>query len=1757
MNVTNSARTMGISIERILNHIFNVCSSNAIEMRTRRRRLCAFAKFANRLLLKADNDNLSSIGEDDVVANALFLSMKPLLSKTEIMFLKHAIEKILSDRDIKKSHHDQLRKACESALEEIGNEIKQHDVETTNDGHIVPSRIKSVDADHYFLPFELACSSKSTKIVVIALDCLQKLIAYGHLTGNSADPKNPNRLLIDRVVQAICSCFSGPNTDDKVQLQIIKALLTIVSSNSCEVHELSLLLAVRTCYNIYLASRNLINQATAKATLTQMLTISFSRMESVGMNPDSKIHVDDVETVCGVVLNDIISEVCFVLDGLMHTPTVGMEQDANGKQFISTANQNSFESASQGQLDSPMSVMPLAFVNVHQKDCFLLFRALCRLSMKPVSANLDPRSHEMRSKIISLHLLLTILQNAGPVFRQSEVFILAIKQYLCVALSKNGVSSVLEVFEVSLDIFLALLENFKAHLKVFFREIFLNILETFSSSFHHKWRVMEAVAKISCDAQSIVDIYVNYDCHLSSANLFERLINDLSKIAQGRHAIDLGAAPGQENMMRIKGLECLVSILRCMVQWSSDLYISSGPHTNLAEEVDEKGKPSGLNASSVGSDLAHQFEEIKQQKEVLEQGIELFNRKPKHGLSFLQKHKLIGHGAADIAHFLHTEERLDKAAIGDYLGDGDSFCKEVMYAYVDQMDFSGKDFVSALRCFLERFRLPGEAQKIDRLMEKFASRYCANNPNLGLFTSADTAYVLAYSIIMLTTDLHSPQVRNKMTKEQYIRMNRGINDSGDLPEQYLSDIYDEIAGNEIKMKQHFTKHVKTSCKTQIESSREQTSRLTVDIVCWALYCIFYVSALASERHRRLLYNVEMEQMETTAKALMEAASHFQTSFTSATHAQHVRPMFKVAWTPCLAAFSVGLQTSNDSEISALCLEGFRFAIRIACVFRMELERNAYVQALERFTLLTAATAMTEMKSKNIDTLKTLITVAHTDGNYLDNSWLEILKCISQLEVAQLIGTGVKSKFLTSGTARILPENVMKTSGVSFVSKKMPHLQESLGETSSQSVVVAVDRIFTGSVRLDGDAIVHFVRALCQVSMDELNNPMHPRMYSLQKLVEISYYNMGRIRLQWSRIWAILGDHFNKAGCSEDVDVAIFAVDSLRQLSMKFLERGELPNFRFQKDFLRPFEYIMKRNKSSTIRDMIVRCMSQMVISQARNIKSGWTNIFCVYLIAASEQDESLVNLSFCSVSDIFSSVLDSFQEAIKCLAEYACNATFPDVSMEAIQLIRLCAKYVVNNTQMFCEHQWEDISLSEDERVWLRGWFPILFELSCIISRCKLDVRTSADWNNILLLYHRGLTVMFEIMKTYGDHFKDTWWKDLFQVVFRIFDVMKLPEQQSEKIEWMMTTCNHALYAIVDVFTQYYKTLSEIILPDLYALLFWTIQQENEQLARSAINCLENFIISNGMKFSAEVRELSVSLLIKLFRSTIPESLLTWKMENAEQAVFSASSGSSFEEIDVTLISNIRYDQASDNELLNSSGIICDLRYIREAFACESGIASIRSMQVKCIVQLELIQTIDSILFYPAISRKDDEQNIADARGIRVSESEFVQQEQGLYCMLTAQQLFSLADCLLDSYNLARQFNNNHTQRNLLWKSGFSGNRKPHLWKQETQSLACWLRIMFRIYSDDTKDDQCVERAQNICVDVLNYFMSLKAEQHRETWTPIVLLIFNRTLRLNDNQFKSLCTAFYDVVCEMIDFNVKVEIRTLLKKFFQRRKKIP
>lgn len=1007
----------------------------------------------------------------------------------------------------------------------------------------LPKQQTELDAEKHFLPFELSCKSKSTKIVITALDCIQKLTAYGHIKGNCPDPRSQGKLLIDTIVDTICDCFQydehygTTSTDGGIQLQIMKALLTLVTSH-CEVHGKSLLKVIRTCFNIYLGSKNSVNRTTAKATLQQMLSVIFNRIEVNNQEDlDSFFNVKtdkEIESERAVksLVNELVEQVCCQEENEKQpTPAANhLVNSVNSIHSISSAssttnsiptnhstaavrlNNSHSNSHSNGisnsnepnnlHKDQPTletsdafsstatfdhNVSNLGFSHITQKDAYLVFRSLCKLSQQHlVEQHVDSRSNEFRSKVLSLQLILSILQGAGNAFQSSDLFAIAIKQYLCVALSKNGVSNILEIFQLSLDIFHCLLQHFKVHLKmqieVFIKEIFLTILESPTSAFEHKWLVLQVLTKICADAQCIVNIYVNYDCNIKAANIFERLVIDLSKIAQGScpslEMTNNKDSTQQQMQMRIKGLECLVSLLKGMVEWSKDLYTdpnqlnclsnNKSKETGTDSEITRSLSTNSLNSigksSCTSSNVKHerkdyddieQLEVVKQQKEIIEQGIDLFNRKPKKGIQFLQDQGYLGRTPKEIAEFFHNEERLDKTQVGEFLGESNEFNKEVMYAYVDHLNFTGKDIVSGLRVFLEGFRLPGEAQKIDRLMEKFASRYCENNKTDTIFASADTAYVLSYSIIMLTTDLHSPQVKNKMTKEQYIKMNRGINDSKDLPEEYLSQIYDEIAGSEIKM------------RAGANANALKANRKSKELV--------------SEKKRKLLYDMEMEQMAATARALMESVAHVETMFTLAKHLEHVKPMFKLAWTPFIAAFSVGLQDCDSSEIAALCLEGIRYSIRIACIFQMELERNAYVQALSGFTLLTAkSNRIAEMKSKNIDTIKTLITVAHTDGNYLGKSWLDILRCISQLELAQLIGTGVKSQFLNNhlnsmqsysaqtsmssiSSLQSKIENFSFFGGADNRTSKEPKKEEHqpINEASSQSVIVAVDRIFTG------------------------------------------------------------------------------------------------------------------------------------------------------------------------------------------------------------------------------------------------------------------------------------------------------------------------------------------------------------------------------------------------------------------------------------------------------------------------------------------------------------------------------------------------------------------------------------------------------------------------------------------------------------------------------------------------------------------------
>ncbi|KAL8279121.1 hypothetical protein RQP46_008377 [Phenoliferia psychrophenolica] len=915
---------------------------------------------------------------------------------------------------------------------------------------------------------------------------------------------------------------------DTLLLRLLSCLLSLILSPALSVHQSSLLKAVRTVYNIFLMGRAGMVQTVAQATLGQIVSGVFSRV-SVGDAAASAIasgHANGygssqasrngsvsgsrVDLTTGDDEDDEDEQPTkerspaqngthATEDGanghsspeLEKTPKLGAtatpsddveDLPANGTPATPTGESN--EEVTLATMESRRSFDgvpeggPLSYVSTNDlfiKDAFLVFRALCKLSMKPlgVESERDLKSHAMRSKLLSLHLVLSILNGHLAMFvdpnvvihsstsRERTPFIQAVKQYLCLALSRNAVSPVIQVFELSCEIFWRVLSGMRTKLKkeieVLLNEIFLPILEMRNSTVRQKSILLAVFWRLSQDPQALVDIYLNYDCDRSSLdNIYERTINVISKLgtthfpstterpgistvsaassspfptpgptlSDDARIPDVSAGQSLESHLKRQSLECLVAVLRSLVSWaargtaaaaappasvgmvSSESYSSSLNALRQSEDSANKASSdTDLSASlsstrgggsgtatpdTTPSDDPSRFENAKQRKTTLLEGIKKFNFKPKRGIAFLVDTGFIkSHEPKEIAAFLLNADGLDKAQIGEYLGEGDADNIATMHAFVDYMDFSSTPFVDALRMFLQSFRLPGEAQKIDRYMLKFAERYTAGNP--GVFANADTAYILAFSVILLNTDAHNPQVKKPMSKQEFVKNNRGIDDGKDLPEDLLSGIYDEINVNEIRM------------KDEVEAAGPQT----------ATTGIANAIATAGRDLQREAYVWQSEGMANKTEALFRTLVRGQRrgagrpteQFYSASHFEHVRPMFEVAWMPILAGISGPLQDSEDIDLITLSLGGFKQAIKIVCLFDLELERNAFVTTLAKFTFLNN---LGEMKAKNVEAIKTLLDVAMVDGNYLKGSWREVLTCVSQLERFQLIAQGVDS-----------------------------------------------------------------------------------------------------------------------------------------------------------------------------------------------------------------------------------------------------------------------------------------------------------------------------------------------------------------------------------------------------------------------------------------------------------------------------------------------------------------------------------------------------------------------------------------------------------------------------------------------------------------------------------------------------------------------------------------------------------------------------
>jgi len=163
--------------------------------------------------------------------------------------------------------------------------------------------------------------------------------------------------------------------------------------------------------------------------------------------------------------------------------------------------------------------------------------------------------------------------------------------------------------------------------------------------------------------------------------------------------------------------------------------------------------------------------------------------------------------ARSVALFLKNTYGLGKSQVGEFIGKGPAeaypFHQLVLKEYVRSFTFpSGYGFAECMRAFLGHFRMPGEAQCIDRLLEAFAAHLFDILGKGNPFNSADAVFILAFSTIMLNTDLHNRRhnkAHKKMTLEEFLRNNRDINAGEALPPEYLTTLYNDIKDREIQL----------------------------------------------------------------------------------------------------------------------------------------------------------------------------------------------------------------------------------------------------------------------------------------------------------------------------------------------------------------------------------------------------------------------------------------------------------------------------------------------------------------------------------------------------------------------------------------------------------------------------------------------------------------------------------------------------------------------------------------------------------------------------------------------------------------------------------------------------------------------------------------------------------------------------------------------------------------------------------------------
>merc|ERR1719500_1197402 len=187
---------------------------------------------------------------------------------------------------------------------------------------------------------------------------------------------------------------------------------------------------------------------------------------------------------------------------------------------------------------------------------------------------------------------------------------------------------------------------------------------------------------------------------------------------------------------------------------------------------------------------------------MLDEGSLTFNSDASQGMNYFITKGLVKNDSYEIARFIHGTSSLVKSKVRQYVQGR----QDIVEHLVSFQNYANTFLPNALRRFFSKLEAPNDRGTfLQRLLEKFSVRFCQCNPSLGM--NVDSVYVLCFSLILLSVDLSSPHVKNKMSKREFIKNTRGaVTESPD--DDLYGSLYDNvflrghIADEETKLERH-------------------------------------------------------------------------------------------------------------------------------------------------------------------------------------------------------------------------------------------------------------------------------------------------------------------------------------------------------------------------------------------------------------------------------------------------------------------------------------------------------------------------------------------------------------------------------------------------------------------------------------------------------------------------------------------------------------------------------------------------------------------------------------------------------------------------------------------------------------------------------------------------------------------------------------------------------------------------------------------